>query len=162
MNRALRGILILTALLALAALPAPTLEGRWKLIEQRYGSGQSHLIAIDPPLRLEFFVAGGKLTARVWPALDRPQPLAWPAFLSEHAAHPIEIKQVAIRPGDNLARALYRLKPAAPESDEIEILEEYRLAEEGGVLVGTVTVTAHGKTGPAGSYVLQRRFVREP
>ena len=162
MNRVHREILALTAFFLLAALPVPTLEGRWKLVEQRHGSTQAAPVAIDPPVRLEFFVAEGKLSARIWPAQSSPQPMEWPAFVSEHAAHRVEIRQVAIRPGDNVARALYRVKAASPGGDEVEILEEYRLAESGAALVGTVTVKAIGKDGPAGAYVLQRRFVREP
>ena len=162
MNRAQHAIVALAALLLLAAYPSPSLEGRWKLVEQRYGSGQAGRVIIDPPVRLEFFVSGGKLAARIWPALSSSHPMEWPAYLSEHAAHRVEVRQVLIHPGENIARAVYRVKPASSDGDEVEIREEYRLAEEGGALVGTVRVTAIGKEGTAGTYVLQRRFVREP
>jgi len=52
--------------------------------------------------------------------------------------------------------------PSSPDGDVLEITEEYRLAEGGSVLLGTVTITALVKENPAGSYTLQRRFEREP
>jgi hypothetical protein len=152
----------LALLLGLAALPAPTLEGRWKLVEQRYGSSGANLISIEAPLRLEFTVSGGRLVGRIWAAEDRSKPLPWPALLTDHGRHPIEIREVSIQPGSNLARAVYRVQPGSPDGDVLEVTEEYRLAEGGTVLLGTVTVTAFEKENPAGSYKLHRRFVREP
>jgi hypothetical protein len=149
-------------LLCLAALPVPTLEGRWKLVEQRYGSSGANLITIETPLRLEFTVSGGRLIGRIWAANDRSKALDWPALQTEHGPHPIEIRQVSIQPSINLARAVYRVPPSSPDGDVLEITEEYRLAEGGSVLLGSVTITALAKEKPAGSYTLQRRFEREP
>ena len=152
----------LTILFCLAASPAPTLEGRWNLVEQRYGSGSANLVSIEAPLRLEFSVSGGRLVGRVWPAEQRSKALSWPALLTEHGPHPIEIRQVNIQAGANLARAVYRVQPSAPGGDVLEIVEEYRIAGGGTELLGTVTVTALADGQPAGSYTLQRRFEREP
>jgi hypothetical protein len=152
----------LALLLGLAALPAPTLEGRWKLVEQRYGSSGANLISIEAPLRLEFTVSGGRLVGRIWASGDRSKAQSWPTLQTEHGPHPIEIRQVSIQPGNNLARAVYRVPPSSPDGDVLEVTEEYRLAEEGAVLLGTVTITALAKEKPAGSYKLQRRFEREP
>jgi len=152
----------LSLLLCLAALSVPTLEGRWKLVEQRYGSGSANLVSIEAPLRLEFSVSGGRLIGRVWAAGDRSKALGWPALLTDHGPHPIEIREVSIQPGSNLARAVYRVQPSSPDADALEITEEYRMVEGGTVLLGTVTVTALEKENPAGSYRLHRRFVREP
>jgi len=152
----------LALLLGLAALPAPTLEGRWKLVEQRYGSSGANLISIEAPPRLEFTVSGGRLIGRIWAANDRSKSFDWPALQTEHGQRRIEIRQVSIQPGNNLARAVYRVPPSSPDGDVLEITEEYRLAEGGSVLLGTVTITALVKENPAGSYTLQRRFEREP
>ncbi|MCI0656963.1 MAG: hypothetical protein L0170_07825, partial [Acidobacteria bacterium] len=148
-RNALRGATAaLSVLLCLAALPAPTLEGRWKLVEQRYGSGSANLISIEAPLRLEFTVSGGRLIGRIWAAADRSKALGWPALLTEHGPRPIEVRQVSIQAGSNLARAVYRLLPSSPDGDVLEIAEEYRMAEGGTALAGTVTVTALGKGHP--------------
>ncbi|MCI0566652.1 MAG: hypothetical protein L0Z52_00495 [Acidobacteria bacterium] len=160
---ALRGATAaLTALLCLSALPPPTLEGRWKLVEQRYGSGSANLVSIEAPLHLEFTVSGGRLIGRIWAAEDRSKALGWPALFTEHGPRPIEVRQVSIQAGSNLARAVYRVAPASADGDVLEIAEEYRMAEGGTVLSGTVTVTALGKCNPVGSYTLHRRFEREP
>jgi hypothetical protein len=152
----------LIALLCLSALPATTLEGRWKLVEQRYGSGNANLASIEAPLRLEFSVSGGRLVGRIWIAEDRSKALAWPALLTEHGPHPIEIRQVSIQAGSNLARAVYRVQPSSAGGDVLEITEEYRMVEGGSALLGTVTVTAFAKDIAAGSYTLHRKFEREP
>ena len=157
-----RAAMALAAFLCMAAVPASSLEGRWKLVEQHYGSGEANLASIEAPTRLEFFVSGGRLAARIWAGEDRANALAWPSLLTEHGPHPVEIRQLSINPASNLARAVYRPKPATPNAEIVEIIEEYRVAEGGGALLGTVTVSALGPDGPAGSYVLKRRFVREP
>jgi hypothetical protein len=157
-----RAAMALAAFLCMAAVPASSLEGRWKLVEQRYGSGELNLASIEAPARLEFFVSGGRLAARIWAGEDRSSALPWPALLTEHGAHPLEIRQLSIDPASNQARAVYRPRPATPNAEVVEIIEEYRLAEGGGALLGTVTVSSLGPGGPAGSYVLKRRFVREP
>jgi hypothetical protein len=155
-------IAALSVVLCLAALPAPTLQGIWKLVEQRYGSGSANLISIEAPLRLEFSVSGGRLVGRIWVAEDRSKALPWPALLTDHGPHPIEVREVSIQPGSNLARTVYRVQPSSPDADALEITEEYRMVEGGTVLLGTVTVTALKKENPAGSYRVHRRFVREP
>ena len=152
----------LVLVFCLAALPAPTLQGRWKLVEQHYGSGGANLITIEAPLRLEFSVSAGQMVGRIWAAEDRSKALAWPALLTEHGTHPIEIRQISIQPGNNLARAAYRVPPASPGGDVLEVVEEYRMVDGGMVLLGTVTVTALANDFPAGSYTLHRRFAREP
>ena len=60
-----------SSLLALALLllltgsvtaQAATLEGRWLLVKQSYGKGNSNLVRDAAPLHLEFFREGGALT----------------------------------------------------------------------------------------------------
>jgi hypothetical protein len=155
---------VLAALLALpllAAQPSTTLEGKWRLVEQRFGSGKTNFASLEAPVRLEFYVSGAGLAARLWAAKDSSQGQSWPAMLGEHPRR-LDFRQVTIQPAGNLARAVYRIPPASPEGDVVEVTEEYRVVEGGGVLAGTVTVGVIGKEGPQGSYVLQRRFEREP
>lgn len=162
-RRAIRGaVATLTAFLCLAAVQVPALEGRWKLVEQRYGSGHANLASVEAPVRLEFFVSGGRLVGRIWAGEDRTRALAWPALLTEHGPPPVDVRQITIDPGSNRARAVYRPRPSSPNSEALEIIEEYRVAEGGTALLGTVTVKSLGSGGGAGSYLLQRRFEREP
>jgi len=152
----------LTALVCLASMPAPTLVGSWKLVEQSYGSGNANLASVEAPVRLEFLASGGRLIGRVWAGEDRTKAVAWPALLTEHGPRPIDIRQISIDAGTNVARAVYRSRPSSPESDVLEIVEEYRVADEGATLLGTVTITALDRGKAAGSYVLKRRFERWP
>jgi hypothetical protein len=152
---------ILTGAFLLAAAPAPTLEGRWKLVEQRYGSGNANLAAIEAPVRLEFFLANGRLAGRIWSGEDPTKALSWPAMPTEHGPHPVDIRQIAIDPATNLARAVYRPHPSSPEGELLEIVEEYRVVEGGSILQGSVTIRSLGPGKSSGSYVLQRRFERE-
>ena len=152
----------LTALLCLAAVPVPTLEGRWKLVEQRYGSGNANLASIEAPVRLEFLASEGRLVGRIWAGEDRTRVLAWPALLTEHGPHPVEVRRITIDPRNNLARAVYRPRPSSPDGEALEIVEEYRVAEGGAELLGTVTVRSLGAEGAAASYVLKRRFEKAP
>jgi hypothetical protein len=152
----------LMALLGLAAAPSPTLVGKWKLVEQRYGSGNANLASLDAPVRLEFFASGGRLVGRIWAGEDPTRALQWPALLTEHGAHPLDIRQITIDPGANLARAVYRPRPSSPDGEPLEIVEEYRVAEEGAALLGTVTIRSLGSGGTTASYVLKRRFEKIP
>lgn len=161
--KALRGaVAALASLLSLAALPIPTLEGRWRLVEQRYGSGSANLASVEAPVRLEFFVSGARLSGRIWARGESSKSLPWPALLTDHGPHPLVIRQVLFHPGNDRVRAVYRTRPSSPEGDVFEIAEEYRLAEGGTALLGTVTVSSVAPGGVSGSYILERRFEREP
>ena len=160
---AIRGaVAALVAFFCLAAVPVPTLEGRWKLVEQRYGSGNANLASVEAPVRLEFFVSGGRLVGRIWAGEDRTRALDWPALLTEHGPHPVDVRQITIDPASNRARAVYRPRPSSPTGEPLEIVEEYRVADGGSVLLGTVTNKSLGPGEAAGSYILRRRFEREP
>jgi hypothetical protein len=161
-SRKLRGALAAGALLCLAGLPIPTVAGRWKLVEQVYGSGKANLAALEAPVRLEFFVSGGRLTGRIWAGDDASNALPWPALLTEHGSRPLEIQQIVIAPGSDRVKAVCRTRSASPDEEVYEIAEEYRLSGAGAVLLGTVTIRAVAPGGSGGSYVLHRRFEREP
>ena len=152
----------LAGLFCLATMPAPTLVGSWKLVEQHYGSGNANLASVEAPVRLEFFASGGRLVGRIWAGEDETKALAWPALLTEHGPRPVDIRQISIDAGTNVARAVYRPRPSSAESDVLEIVEEYRVAEEGAALLGTVTIKSLGRGEASGSYVLRRRFERAP
>ena len=150
------------ALLPAAVLPAATLEGRWKLVEQRHGSGRANLVAVEPPVKLEFYLVESRLAGRIWVEGNQAKALPWPSFSSEHGPLPVEIRQLVIGAGSDVARARYRVSLSESDGEILEVTEEYRLAEKGRALVGTVTVASPADGPSRGSYVLQRRFEREP
>jgi hypothetical protein len=152
---------LLAALLCFAATPSSTLVGRWTLIDQRYGSGGANLVAPATPVRLEFLVSEGRLVGRVWTGGERSKVFPWPSFPAEGGPRSVDIRDINIDAVAGRARAVYRTAPSTPDGDVLEIVEEYRVAESGSVLLGTVTVGRVGPRGLSGSYVLHRRFERE-
>jgi hypothetical protein len=159
MRRAI-AILALGVLLPGAGIAA-TLEGTWRLVEQRHAPGASNKAALDAPLRLRFVVEGGRLVGRV--AAKRPSggEMSWPAAPPGYAASGLEILFLRFSPASDRVQAEYRVASAAGGEEALVIREEYRLADGGGFLEGTVTVSVESGEKPGGSYILHRRFVRE-
>ena len=153
---------LLVGLLATPALQAANLEGRWRLVDQRAGSGRANLASPEAPLRLEFYLAGPALAGRIWTAETHPRIFAWPSFLTDRDSLPIQIDRLVIAPAGDVARAVYRVKGPGGDEPILKVEEEYRVAEGGGALVGTVKVTSLERGSPQGSYLLHRRFEREP
>jgi hypothetical protein len=140
---------------------AASIEGKWVLTEQRYGSGHGNLAPPDPPLRLEFVVSQGRLSGRIWSEASASKALPWPSFPSEQGPRPIEVRELRASPGGDQARAVYRVRVGEREDQLVEIVENYRLSDDGRGLIGIVTVTAvDGKGASQGSYTLHRRFER--
>lgn len=149
------------SLLCLAAYPGGTLEGRWKLVEQRRGSDTANLASSEAPVRLEFSLAGGKLQGRIWAGTDRNDSQPWPAMQTEQGPVRVEVRELTIAPAARRARAAYLVKPSKAGGESLEIVEEYSLSEDGQSLAGTVTVTSSGAGVGKGSYTMHRRFERE-
>ncbi len=148
--------------LAIQGLEAATIEGRWKLVEQHAGSGRANLASPEAPLRLEFYLEGPALAGRIWTAELPSRPFPWPSFATGPDSAPIQIERLAISPASDRAAATYRVKVGGDKDSFLRIEEDYRLAEGGAILLGTVKVTSLEGGAPAGSYTLQRRFQREP
>jgi hypothetical protein len=164
MNTSLRWLaaLLLVALSGVSGLGAATIEGRWKLVEQSTGAGKANLVSADAPLRLEFRMTGASLAGRIWTAEKSPRPFPWPSFFSERNLLPVDAARVVISPGSDAARAVYRVRTSGNGDLDLEVEEEYRLAEDGRALVGTVRITSLEGGKPSGSYLIHRRFEREP
>jgi hypothetical protein len=159
LRRTLALLAALAGLLNLAGLPAGTLEGTWKLVEQRRGA-QTLNTAPESPVRLEFAVSGGKLQGRIWAGDDRDTSQPWPAAMADRGPVRIEVKELLIDPRTQRARASYVVKPAGTGGETLDVVETYALADDGRSLTGTLTVSA-GEAGKRGSYTLYRRFERE-
>ena len=154
------------ALLA-AAWPAPalcagSLEGRWVLVEQHYGEGRSNLAPDDRPVKLEFSLEGNRLTGRVWAGDAEANAVPWPAAPVKGEPVPAQVRDYSSSPRLDRVRVEYSAEPAPGDGLVLEIVEEYRLVDEGKTLEGSVTVAFVRDGEPRGSYVLHRRFEREP
>jgi hypothetical protein len=149
-------------LFGISALQGATLEGRWKLVEEHAGSGHSNLAAPDAPLRLEFRISGSTLEGRIWTVEKPPRSYPWPSFATEHGTLPLRLEGKVFSPASDQARVAYRVQSPEGGDSELRVEEEYRLAEGGNVLLGTVRITALEGGAGRGSYKLQRRFEREP
>ena len=162
MNHLIRYLTVAAALLALA-LPvagADSLEGRWLLVEETYGTGGLNLRRDKPAQTLEFVREGGRLTGRSRLSPDVPE-LPWPSFGVEDAAQPVTVDAVAIPLTEDSVRARYRT-PAREGQVQVDVIEEYQVSADGNSLLGTVTVTLLRNGESRGGYVLHRRYERQP
>ena len=146
------------AVFILAAVPVGTLEGRWKLVEQRRGEQTANTAPSEKPVRLEFANAGGRLQGRIWAGDNTNASQLWPAMMADHGPVRVEIKELSIDARSQRARASYIVKPSGTGGETLEVIEAYALSDDGRSLTGTVIVT---DTASRGSYTLYRRFERE-
>ncbi len=157
----IRSILAVAVLSVAAAGPvngADTLEGRWLLEKQSYGSGRSNQAQPDKPLLIEFYREGEGLAGRIWFGGRSGESVRWPSL----GQAPVRSEEVVVSPAEDRVRVRYRTE-SAPEAEVVlEVTEEYRVTDGGAALSGTVTVAVLRGGKPAGSYVLQRRFRKEP
>ena len=151
-------IAALGALFSLAAVPVGTLEGRWKLVEQRRGERTANSASTENPVRLEFSILGGKLEGRIWAGDDRSASHPWPAMMTDRGPVRVELKDLSIDPRTQRARASYVVKPSGTGGETLEVVESYALSDDGRSLTGTVRVT---DSTSRGTYTLHRRFERE-
>ena len=156
------GVICALALGSAAVRAAGSIEGRWLLVEQHYGKGQSELAPVENPVHLEFVQEGGRITGRIWAGFSRAQAVAWPAFAVDDKHVRTQIDEYETSPGRNRVRAAYTVDPSADSKLTLKVVEEYRLADGGKSLKGTLTVRFLHAGEPRGSYVLHRRFERQP
>lgn len=156
---------LLGLLLPFLAMPLPGyaagIEGNFRLVEQRYGGGQANLADLEEPLRLDFVRTGLTTAVTLRAGPQSTVRLDWPAFLTDRGPLSVDILEKSEDAASGSIRAQYRVRPSTDLT--LEITEEYRLAEEGRALLGTYSVSFIGEgADPRGSYVLHRRFEREP
>jgi hypothetical protein len=147
---------------AVAAPAAGTLEGRWLLVEQHYGKGHADQATKDQPVRLEFVRDGGTLAGRIWAGSEEAVAERWPAMVVDGEPREIRIDEYRTGRDSEWVRATYTVPPRPGDDLVLKIVEEYRVAAEGRELVGTATVSFIRDGEPRGSYVLHRRFERQP
>ena len=145
---------------AALALAGP-IEGRFRLVEQRYERGDANLASQDLPVRVEFHREGGVLAGWIWAGDREEGALPWPAFAGDAGPVPVEGVEVRDDAAAGEVSARYRVGPAPGDDLVLEIVETYRLVESGGALEGTMTVRFTGGATNRGGFTLHRRFERE-
>jgi hypothetical protein len=88
--------------------------------------------------------------------------VTWPAFAADDKHVRTQIDEYETSPGRNRVRAVYTVDPSVDSKLTLKVVEEYRLADGGKSLKGTLTVKFLHAGEPRGSYVLHRRFERQP
>ena len=164
MNDLIRHLTIAAALLALA-LPvagAASLEGRWLLVEETYGTGALNLRREKEPQTLSFVREGVALKGRTRLTPDGPE-RSWPAlFLEEAGSAAAVVEELTFSPNQDRVHTRYRTPFVREDKVQLDIVEEYVVSESGESLVGTVTVTFLYRGETRGSFVLHRTFERQP
>ena len=160
--RILAVVCALVFLASTAALAGP-LEGRWLLVEETYGTGGLNLMRQKPPQTIEFVREGGRLAARTRIGPESQPMRPWPAFVIGDAPAQISVSEMLIAPAEDGVRARYTVSSFREGDDMVlEVIEDYRLDDDGHSLIGTVRVEFVRGTGSRGSFVLHRRFERQP
>jgi len=155
----------LTALFAIwpaPALFAGSVEGRWVLVEQHYGEGRSNLAPDEQPVKLEFVREGGRLAGRIWAGDTEAEAVPWPTAPAKGDSLPLRVRDYSTGPQFDRVRVEYEVEPNPDDDLVLEIVEEYRVVDDGRALEGTVRVAFVRAGEPRGSYVLHRRFERQP
>jgi hypothetical protein len=140
---------------------AEPVEGRFRLVEQRYERGGSNLASQELPVRVEFRRGSGVLAGRIWAGDGEGSALPWPAIVG--SAGPVRVEGVEVRDDVSAGEvsARYRVGPSPGDDLVLEISETYRLVEGGRALEGTMTVRFGGGASNRGGFTLHRRFERE-
>jgi len=153
-------LICIAALLVASIAHAGPLEGRWKLVEQTYGEGQSDTLDVRKPLRLEFIRQGSELVGWTWSSESSHEIVRWPSLLTGEGR--VRIEQIDIAPGEDRVRTRYSATMDSDDRVRIDFVEDYSVGDDRKTLTGTVTISLVRDGRPAGSYVVRRRFVREP
>jgi hypothetical protein len=157
---------LITLLLAASSSPAVhagTIDGRWRLVEQTYGSGGSNLMRSTSPVRLEFVRTASGFTGRVWAADDKSTGTPWPAVFSDGKAYGADLREIDVTASGDGVRAVYVVDLPDDPGVQLEITETYRVSsDDDSMMTGTVTIRMVRGGKQAGAYTLRRRFEREP
>lgn len=163
-RRIARRLSAIAALVALASIcvHAGPLEGRWRLAEQTYESGGSNLAERAPVLHLDVAEEPGHTNVTVWSGVDARLARSWPAMVIDGLPPNIQILERSVDAAAGTLHSRYRIEPPSSEGNTVDIVEDYALSAAGDELKGTMTVELSRDGEPRGSFVLHRRFVREP
>lgn len=154
---------VLLAVGAPAVGDGSSIEGRWVLAEQTYGDGGANMVApTDPSLYLEFIRNADGFRGVLWRGTDRVGARPWPALVVGRQGRTVTVDRWEVSPDEHGIRATYTVTPSATDDLLLRVVEEYSVREDGETLAGQVEVTFNRDGEAKGSYVLRRRFERQP
>ena len=157
--------------------PPASLEGRWRLVEQRYAKGGRNLAHSENAVHLELVRGIAGVGGRIWAGDDPSQARAWPALVGQSCPSessdaevrcadgrevPVTIVERSFDAAAGLVSVRYEARPTEEPDFHLEIEESYRVSADGSELNGDMTVRFKRAGESRGSFVLHRRFAREP
>lgn len=157
-----RYVLIAAAALGAAAvsygpLAAQGLEGRWSLVEQRYGEGGHDFAHRDGELTVSLrFDAGRPVGEVAWERGRAP----WPAYPTPDGPAPVEVSSRSAAPDLSWVEARYAVPAAAADGTRLVIHERWELTEPDRAEC-SVEIAFERDGERRGSFVWHRVFVRE-
>ena len=155
-------IMLLLAASSSSVVHAGTIDGRWRLVEQTYGSDGSDLLRSASSLRLEFTRTASGLRGLAWSSDDKSTGTPWPTLFSGEQSHAVRVREIEVTAAGDGVRATYVVALPEDPDTELEITEVYRVGDDDETMTGTVTVRMVREGKQAGAYTLQRRFERAP
>lgn len=117
-------LVLLAAGVGHAQPPEGTLEGHWRLVEQRYGEGQYNFVNQNENLRTEFRLESGELRGTVTWDGGRA---AWPAYPAPGGAAPSVVIERSATQDLRGATARYRVQSGADGETELQVKERWEL-----------------------------------
>jgi hypothetical protein len=140
-----------------AGLADATLEGRWSLVEQRYGEGQHDFAREDGAITVVFSLERGALQGVV--SWDRGRD-RWPAYPTPDGPAPVTETSRTVSPDLSRVEARYRVPSREPGGTDLLVHERWRLTDADRAEV-RVEITFERRGEQRGSFAWRRVFVRE-
>jgi hypothetical protein len=140
-----------------AGLADATLEGRWSLVEQRYGEGQHDFAREDGAITVVFSLERGALQGVV--SWDRGRG-RWPAYPTPDGPAPVTETSRTVSPDLSRVEARYRVPSREPGGTDLLVHERWRLTDADRAEV-RVEITFERRGEQRGSFAWRRVFVRE-
>lgn len=140
------------------AFAAGTVDGRWRLVEQRYGEGSGNLGGLDREIRL---VVGGAPDGSGI-GLLAGEAFPWPSWVVDTGPARVEILERRLDRALGSLSARYLVDAVAGDPLVLEVEERYTLDAAGDALQGEVRVRFRYDGENRGGFTVHRRFEREP
>ncbi|MDH3214102.1 MAG: hypothetical protein OEM05_16605 [Myxococcales bacterium] len=149
---------LVIALMGLPLAHAGSLEGTWRLVDQRYERGGYNFVKDDEPFVLELTATGERLGGRL--SWHEGQQAEWPAYPTPNGPATLHDMHVQRSLDGESATATYRVEPSVDDDTWLVVKEEYRLAE-GDRMESTMEIRFERNGKVSGGFTWKRTFERE-
>jgi hypothetical protein len=158
MRRPLGLALVVSLGIVGAVLAAGPVDGRWRLVEQRYGEGAGNLGELDREIRL--IVGGAPDGSGIGLLAGEAYP--WPSWVADAGPARLEILERRLDRALGSLSVRYLVDAVAGDPLVLEVEERYVLDAAGNALEGEVRVRFRYDGEDRGGFTVHRRFEREP